>query len=196
MRRWALKFGRDVVPRLKRERLSRGDLWHLDEVSIGRKTHWLWRARSPQKSSGRHGAALRRGGGTPPCALFSGTRKRSRCALVAWDAGDADAFDKVLRTGAGPRAVDEAQAIEFVTQTNPATCRRFASSSTGRPARMQPAFGTEAAHVERTTVFCLRSAGSCRPVRSRPCFLRNHSFLRNDTKLWKYILGPQPPVAD
>jgi putative transposase len=46
VRRWALKFGQDFVRRLKRKRPSRGDIWHLDEVavSIGGKTHWLWRA--------------------------------------------------------------------------------------------------------------------------------------------------------
>jgi putative transposase len=46
VRRWALKFGRDFVRRLKRKRPSRGDVWPLDEgvVSIAGKKHWLWRA--------------------------------------------------------------------------------------------------------------------------------------------------------
>ncbi len=45
VRRWALKFGQDYARRLKRKRLSRCDVWHLDEVVVtvaGRK-HWLWR---------------------------------------------------------------------------------------------------------------------------------------------------------
>jgi putative transposase len=44
--RWALKFGPDYARRLKRERPSRRDVWHLDEVvvTIAGQRHWLWRA--------------------------------------------------------------------------------------------------------------------------------------------------------
>jgi putative transposase len=46
VRRWALKFGPDYARRLKRERPSRCDVWHLDEVvvTISGRRHWLWRA--------------------------------------------------------------------------------------------------------------------------------------------------------
>lgn len=45
IRRWCLKFGRDVAPRLRRRRLKSGDTWHLDEVflRIGGTLHYLWR---------------------------------------------------------------------------------------------------------------------------------------------------------
>ena len=46
VRRWALKFGPDYAPLRKGKRLSRGDLWHLDNVVIiiaGQK-NWLRRA--------------------------------------------------------------------------------------------------------------------------------------------------------
>jgi putative transposase len=46
VRRWALKFGPNYARRLKRERPSRCDVWHLDEVvvTISGRRHWLWRA--------------------------------------------------------------------------------------------------------------------------------------------------------
>jgi putative transposase len=46
VRRWALKFGPDYARRLKRERPSRRDVWHLDEVvvTIAGQRHWLSRA--------------------------------------------------------------------------------------------------------------------------------------------------------
>jgi putative transposase len=46
VRRWALKFGQDYVRLLKRERPSRNDIWHLDEIAVttGGRKHWLWRA--------------------------------------------------------------------------------------------------------------------------------------------------------
>jgi putative transposase len=46
VRRWALKFGQDFARRLRRKRGSHRDIWRLDQivVSIGGKTHWLWRA--------------------------------------------------------------------------------------------------------------------------------------------------------
>src|ERR1700681_54646 len=37
VRRWALKFGQDYVRLLKRERPSRNDIWHWDEI---RRHHW------------------------------------------------------------------------------------------------------------------------------------------------------------
>jgi len=46
VRRWAMKFGRAYALRLRRQRPSSRDIWHLDEVvlSIGGKRHGLWRA--------------------------------------------------------------------------------------------------------------------------------------------------------
>ncbi|PVE21207.1 IS6 family transposase [Microvirga sp. KLBC 81] len=46
VRRWALKFGPVYARRLKRNRPSRRDVWHLDEivVTIAGQKHWLWRA--------------------------------------------------------------------------------------------------------------------------------------------------------
>ncbi|MCM8735371.1 IS6 family transposase [Azospirillum sp. A1-3] len=46
VRQWALKFGRDIVDRLRRRAPRRGDRWHLDEVvlTIAGKKHYLWRA--------------------------------------------------------------------------------------------------------------------------------------------------------
>lgn len=46
IRRWGKKFGPDYARRLRRNKPSGNDVWHLDEVVIiiaGRK-HWLWRA--------------------------------------------------------------------------------------------------------------------------------------------------------
>jgi putative transposase len=43
---WALKLGPAYARRLRREALSRCDIWHLDEVvvTISGQNHWLWRA--------------------------------------------------------------------------------------------------------------------------------------------------------
>ncbi len=41
-----MKFGPDYARRLRRKRLNRRDIWHLDEVvvTIAGQKHWLWRA--------------------------------------------------------------------------------------------------------------------------------------------------------
>ena len=46
IRRWSRKFGAVYAKQLRRKKPSRKDIWHLDEVviSIGGRTHWLWRA--------------------------------------------------------------------------------------------------------------------------------------------------------
>lgn len=46
IRRWGLKFGGAYAAEIRRRQSATGDKWHLDEVliSIGGKTHWLWRA--------------------------------------------------------------------------------------------------------------------------------------------------------
>ena len=46
VRQWDLKFGRDIVDRLRRRAPRRGDRWHLDEVvlTIAGKKHDLWQA--------------------------------------------------------------------------------------------------------------------------------------------------------
>lgn len=46
VRRWAEKFGRQYVRRLRSHPPVRGDKWDLDEVviSIAGEKHWLWRA--------------------------------------------------------------------------------------------------------------------------------------------------------
>lgn len=46
IRRWGRKFGAAYVRRLRSEKPSRKDIWHLHEVmiSIGDRKHWLWRA--------------------------------------------------------------------------------------------------------------------------------------------------------
>ena len=46
VRRWGLKFGREIANRICRRAPRRGDKWHLDEVviTIAGKKHWLWRA--------------------------------------------------------------------------------------------------------------------------------------------------------
>jgi putative transposase len=45
IRRWCLKFGREVAPRRRRRSPRPGDTWHLDEVflRIGSTRHYLWR---------------------------------------------------------------------------------------------------------------------------------------------------------
>jgi putative transposase len=45
IRRWGLKFGRELANRIRRHAPRRGDKWHLDEVviTIAGKKHWLWR---------------------------------------------------------------------------------------------------------------------------------------------------------
>jgi putative transposase len=46
VRQWALKFGQRFAHQIRRRLPAPGDKWHLDEVviSIGGRTHWLWRA--------------------------------------------------------------------------------------------------------------------------------------------------------
>ncbi|AWB07696.1 IS6 family transposase (plasmid) [Azospirillum humicireducens] len=46
VRKWALKFGREIADRLRRRAPRRGDKWHLDEVvlTIAGKKHYLWQA--------------------------------------------------------------------------------------------------------------------------------------------------------
>jgi len=46
VRRWFLKFGKQIASNLRRTRPLPGDYWHLDEMVIvirGRR-YWLWRA--------------------------------------------------------------------------------------------------------------------------------------------------------
>ena len=38
IRSWAIKVGADYARRLKRKSPSRRDIWHLDEVKIGRRS--------------------------------------------------------------------------------------------------------------------------------------------------------------
>ena len=46
IRRWGRKFGAAYAKQLRRNKPSRKEIWHLDEVviSIGGQKHWLWRA--------------------------------------------------------------------------------------------------------------------------------------------------------
>jgi putative transposase len=46
VRKWGLKFGREIANGIRRRRLQGGDKWHLDEmvVTIAGKKHYLWRA--------------------------------------------------------------------------------------------------------------------------------------------------------
>jgi putative transposase len=46
IRRWGLKFGRELANRIQRRVPHCGHKWHLDEVviSIAGTKHWLWRA--------------------------------------------------------------------------------------------------------------------------------------------------------
>src|SRR3954452_11435885 len=46
VRKWALKFGREIANGIRRRRPQGGDKWHLDEmvVTIAGKKHYLWRA--------------------------------------------------------------------------------------------------------------------------------------------------------
>ena len=46
VRKWGLKFGREIANGIRRRRPQGGDKWHLDEmvVTIKGKKHWLWRA--------------------------------------------------------------------------------------------------------------------------------------------------------
>jgi len=46
IRQWCRTFGQTYANALRRRRARPGDQWHLDEVfiTIGRKTHYLWRA--------------------------------------------------------------------------------------------------------------------------------------------------------
>ena len=46
VRRWFLKFGKQIASNLRRTRPTQSDFWHLDEMVIvirGRR-YWLWRA--------------------------------------------------------------------------------------------------------------------------------------------------------
>ena len=54
VRRWAGRFGRACVRRLRAVKKAWGDKWHLDEmvVKINGRRHWLWRAVD------QHGAVL------------------------------------------------------------------------------------------------------------------------------------------
>src|SRR3954464_12409371 len=46
VRKWGLKFGREIASGIRRRRPQGGDKWHLDEmvVTIAGKKHYLWRA--------------------------------------------------------------------------------------------------------------------------------------------------------
>jgi putative transposase len=46
VRKWGLKFGREIANGIRRRRPQGGDKWHLDEmvVTIAGKKHYLWRA--------------------------------------------------------------------------------------------------------------------------------------------------------
>src|ERR687889_154786 len=57
VRKWGLKFGREIANGIRRRRPQGGDKWHLDEmvVTIAGKKHYLWRAGAP---GGLVGAAL------------------------------------------------------------------------------------------------------------------------------------------
>ena len=46
LRKWGLKFGREIANGIRRRRPQGGDKWHLDEmvVTIAGKKHYLWRA--------------------------------------------------------------------------------------------------------------------------------------------------------
>jgi putative transposase len=49
VRKWGLKFGREIANGIRRRRPQGGDTWHLDEVvlKIAGKTHYLWCAVDP-----------------------------------------------------------------------------------------------------------------------------------------------------
>jgi putative transposase len=46
VRKWGLKFGREIANGIRRRRPQGGDKWHLDEMvmTIAGKKHYLWRA--------------------------------------------------------------------------------------------------------------------------------------------------------
>src|SRR3954447_16773349 len=46
VRKWGLKFGREIASGIRRRRRHSGDKWHLDEmvVTIAGKKHYLWHA--------------------------------------------------------------------------------------------------------------------------------------------------------
>jgi putative transposase len=46
VRKWGLKFGREIANGIRRRRPRGGDKWHLDEmvITIAGKKHYLWRA--------------------------------------------------------------------------------------------------------------------------------------------------------
>jgi putative transposase len=46
VRKWGLKFGREIANGIRRRRPQGGDKWHLDEmvITIAGKKHYLWRA--------------------------------------------------------------------------------------------------------------------------------------------------------
>src|SRR4051795_10698484 len=46
VRKWGLKFGREIANGIRRRRPQSGDKWHLDEmvITIAGKKHYLWRA--------------------------------------------------------------------------------------------------------------------------------------------------------
>jgi putative transposase len=56
VRQWCAKFGQTYANGLHRRRPRPGDKWHLDEVfiTIGGKTHYLWRCRRPGRECAGH----------------------------------------------------------------------------------------------------------------------------------------------
>jgi DDE domain len=44
VRQWALEFGQAFANQIRRRLPRAGDEWHLDEVRIAGRKHWLWRA--------------------------------------------------------------------------------------------------------------------------------------------------------
>ncbi|EWY40773.1 transposase [Skermanella stibiiresistens SB22] len=46
VRRWGLRFGREIANRIRDRCLARGDKWHMDDVvlTIAGRKHYLWRA--------------------------------------------------------------------------------------------------------------------------------------------------------